>query len=98
MSEQPTQNPSPVMLQVSGDFCFALNKEFRRVLETYPKGAHAFAVDLAGVQQLDASALGMLLQLRQHSRDGRALTVLNPSPAVRDMLSEAEIGHLLPRG
>lgn len=95
MSDQPQHSPSPVTLQVNGDFSFALNPEFQRVLQAYAKGEHAFAVDLTGVKQLDASALGMLLQLRDHSRGGRELTLLNPSPAVRDLLQQAEIGHLL---
>lgn len=84
-----------VTVKVSGDFSFPLNAAFQGVMQRYPKGERAFVVDLDGVEELDSSALGMLLQLREHSREGESLTILNPSSAVRDLLAEAEVRALL---
>lgn len=96
MTEAPVESLAPVELTVSGNFGFTRNRDLREVLRRYPRGARAFVVDLASVEQLDSSALGMLLQLRDHSRDGDAVTVINPSPAVRAALADAEVGHLFP--
>jgi anti-anti-sigma regulatory factor len=98
MDAQAQTDTAPVVLRVIGDFSFALNREFQRVLQAYPRGEHAFEVDLTGVKQLDASALGMLLKLRDHSRDGCQLILRNPSPAARAALQEAEVGKLLRTG
>lgn len=86
---------SPVVVAISGDFSFTTNRGFRAVLDCYPKGERVFVADLAGVEELDSSALGMLLQLRDHSIDGTHMTVINYSAQVRAALAEAEAGKVL---
>lgn len=98
-SEQPAKPGAvprgiPITLKVSGDFSFPMNGDVRGLLARYAKGERTFVVDLSGVEELDSSALGMLLQLRDHSRDGQGVTLVNPSPSVRAVLGEAEIGDL----
>jgi anti-anti-sigma factor len=95
MSDEAEQADQPVTVKVSGDFSFPLNAAFQAVLQRYPKGERTFVVDLEGVDELDSSALGMLLQLREHSRDGQALAIRNPSPAVRAVLAESAAQKLL---
>lgn len=84
-----------ITIKVRGDFGFSLNGAIQQVLARYPSGERAFIVDLAEAQDLDSSALGMLLQLRSHSRDSVCLTLLNPSQPVRALLEQAPIGALL---
>lgn len=87
---------APVKLVVRGDFSFTLNRNLQDLLQLYPRGERAFEVDLAAVSELDSSALGMLLQLRDHSRDGDGVTIINASAPVRAALAEAEVGRLFP--
>jgi len=95
MTEESGDSATPVAVKIAGDFSFPLNTTFQDVLRRYPKGERDFEVNLTNVEQLDASALGMLLQLRDHSRDGVSVTLINPSDAVRAALAEAPIGKLL---
>lgn len=96
MNDSTIDKLAPIELSIDGDFSFTLNKLFQTVLERYARGERAFIVDLSNVDELDTSALGMLLQLRDHSRGGGAVTLVNPSDAVRAALSEAPIGGLFP--
>ena len=95
MSDVPDQLDEPVTVKVNGDFSFPLNAAFKAVMQRYAKGERRFVLDLADVAELDNSALGMLLQLREYSRDGESLTILNPSPAVHRALNDAEIRNVL---
>lgn len=90
MSDVSETGTDRVTLQVRGDFSFALNSTFKEILQRYPKGRHCFAVDMGEVQQLDSSALSMLLQLRDHSRDGEKVRLLNPQRPVRQLLQDID--------
>ena len=94
MSEGSDKSVAPVTVKITGDFNFPLNAAFRSVMQRYPKGECDFVVDLAKVEGLDSSALGMLLQLRDHSRDGASITLLNPSEPVRAAIADALVGKL----
>ena len=94
MSEGTGASTAPVSVKIAGDFSFPLNALFRDVMQRYPKGERDFVVDLAKVEELDSSALGMLLQLRDHSRDGASVTLVNPSEPVRAALAEALVAPL----
>jgi anti-anti-sigma factor len=83
-----------VTIKVSGDFSFALNAGFREALQRYAKGEQCFIVDVGEVQELDSSALGMLLQLREHSRGGNSVQLLNPRQAVMARLVESGMQEL----
>jgi anti-anti-sigma factor len=78
-----------VTIKVRGDFSFALNAAFKEALQRYPKGEQCFIVDVGDVHELDSSALGMLLQLREHSRGGNSVQLLNPWPAITARLNES---------
>ena len=94
MNEGPGKSASPVAVKITGDFNFPLNAVFRDVMQRYPKGERDFEVDLAKVEELDSSALGMLLQLRDHSRDGVNVTLVNLSEPVRAAIADALVGPL----
>lgn len=90
MTDQEMPKPECVTIKVSGDFSFALNKTFREIMEAYPAGEHCYSVDMSDVIELDTSALAMLLQLRNHSREGERVNLINPLPSVLDKLREAK--------
>ena len=77
-------------LQVSGRFDAALHADFRGAWETFePRPAH-FVVDLEGALALDASALGMLLHLRQRAlRTNATVALAKARPRVARALDAA---------
>lgn len=94
MSDMPEADTDCVTIKVRGDFSFALNADFREALQRYPRDKQCFVVDVGDVHELDSSALGMLLQLREHSRGGNSVKLLNPSQAVTDRLSDSGMQRL----
>jgi anti-anti-sigma factor len=94
MGDVSADDTGCVTIKVSGDFSFALNSAFQQALQQYPKGKCRFAIDLSEVHELDSSALGMMLQLREHGREGEKVQLLNLQDAVRRRLSEADFSNL----
>jgi anti-anti-sigma factor len=94
MSDMPESNADCVTLKASGDFSFSLNEVFQQALQRYPKGEYCFAIDLSEVHEMDSSALGMMLQLRDHSRQGEKVRLINPRPAIMGLLRETKYPDL----
>ena len=96
MAIKTTESGSTVTLFVEGRFDFSLHKEFSDAYKEFPKGQKHFVVDLSQVQYMDSSAMGMLLQLREHSaKDSKDAVVLaNPSSGVADILRIANFEKL----
>lgn len=82
-------------IAISGRFDFDLHHEFRRAYECVdPKRTH-FAVDLAGADSIDSSALGMLLLLRERAGGDQAdVDLLNCPPEIRNRLVLANFDQL----
>lgn len=83
-----------VTIKVSGDFSFSLNKALQQALQQYQMGERSFVIDLSDAHTLDSSSLGMLLQLRAHSRDDERVQLLNPQAGVKQQLLEADFCDL----
>lgn len=84
-----------VKLAIGGDFAFTANDLFAQLLARYPGDRHAFDVDLQQVDALDSSALGLLLRLRAHSRNGDSLTISRISDTARASLASSPLGAML---
>jgi anti-anti-sigma factor len=85
-----------VTIFIAGRFDFSLHREFADAYQPYPKGVKRYVVDLSGVDYMDSSAMGMLLQLRDHSLKGdkEAIVLANPSDGVADILRIANFEKL----
>lgn len=85
-----------VVLLVKGRFDFTQYKDFSDAYLAFPKGSKRFEVDLTEVQYMDSSAMGMLLQLREHTNkaDKDAVTLSNATPGVADILRIANFDKL----
>jgi anti-anti-sigma factor len=83
-----------VTISVSGRFDFAMHQEFMSAYRDYPGGEVHFVVDLSGVEYLDSSALGMLLQLREHGHKGREVELVNGNQGVKEILRIANFEKL----
>ena len=88
---------SAATITLVGRFDFSLHGDFR---ETYDlllvdSEIDAVAVNLAGVEYIDSSALGMLLMLRERAQEtGKSLTLCKPSSHVSHLLEIVSFSKL----
>lgn len=92
-----TNNSGTAELKLSGRFDFNVHRDFRSAYESLVNdvSVRAINVDMAGVEYLDSSALGMLLMLRDKvNAAGKTLSLLNAQGSVRQVLDIANFGKL----
>jgi len=84
-----------VTIKVSGRFDFSNHQDFIKAYKDHPKGEKHFIVELSGAEYMDSSAMGMLLQLREHSAKGQDSVVLaNCNEAILEILRIANFQKL----
>ncbi len=94
VSVEETDNDS-VVIHVSGRFDYSIHSQFLSAYESFPKGEECFIVDLKDAEYMDSSAMGMLLQLREHSdKAAGGVTIRNSSEAIKDVLRIANFHRL----
>lgn len=84
-------------LTLAGRFDFSIHRDFRRNYEDIlsTPGVRELDVDLAKVDYIDSSALGMLLLLREKAGNQRIqLKLANAQGSVRQVLEVANFGRL----
>ncbi len=89
-----SEDKSEVTIQVTGRFDFSSHQEFMGAYKGYQKGEKRYAVDLGDTEYMDSSAMGMLLQLREHSRNGNSVSLTNANEGVREILRIANFDKL----
>lgn len=94
MSVVAVESGNVVTLQLDGRFDFSTHQEFLNSCHLYPRGQKQFVVDLAGVDYMDSSALGMLLQLREQADKGQPVALINARSEVREILRIANFDKL----
>lgn len=84
------------VITLSGRFDFNAHREFRETVDQAVKEAPGkIQVDLAGVDYLDSSALGMLLMLRDKAKGaGKEVLLANARGAVKQVIDIANFGKL----
>lgn len=85
------------VIHLTGRFDFNAHREFREVVDQALKAeaVKQIQVDLAGVEYLDSSALGMLLMLRDKARNaGKTISLANCRGAVKQVIEIANFGKL----
>lgn len=84
-------------IQLLGRFDFNAHREFREAIDVALADASAteLSVDMAGVEYLDSSALGMLLMLRDKAKvSGKPIALVNCRGVVKQVLDIANFGKL----
>lgn len=96
MHANVTVGDTNAVIRLEGRFDFNAHRDFREAADTVLAGpATPIAVDFAGVDYVDSSALGMLLMLRDRARNaGRDVTLVACHGAVRQVLDIANFGKL----
>ncbi|MDD3354048.1 STAS domain-containing protein [Zoogloea sp.] len=99
METNVSTQQSQVRIQLSGRFDFNSHREFREAVDRAlgTPDTTEVAVDLGKVAYLDSSALGMLLMLRDKAKGvGKAVSLVNATGSVRQVLDIANFGKLFP--
>lgn len=92
-----TKEAGNAEVKLSGRFDFNAHREFRAAYEPLMVDAEVRSVriDMAGVEYLDSSALGMLLMLRDKAgAANKSLTLMGVRGAVKQVLEIANFGKL----
>ena len=95
MSITGTRTADGGLLTISVDerFDFSAHDQFRRAYEGAVRPSRCI-VDLARTEYMDSSALGMLVILRDHLGQNTPITLRDPRPAVRQVLTVANFQQL----
>jgi len=81
---------SEVSIVISGRFDFSMNNEFRKILADSSGANERYLIDMGAVDDLDSSALGMLLLLREKAGgDSADIKIQKCRPDIVEMLKMA---------
>ena len=79
-----------MLVQLSGDLDIAVKDELHAKLEAAAQEADVVAIDLANVDYVDSTALGLFVALRNRLRErGGSVRLCSPSRQVRKLLEYA---------
>jgi anti-anti-sigma factor len=84
-------------VKLQGRFDFNAHRDFREAIDQAlaDAGSKEVVIELAEVDYLDSSALGMLLMLRDKAKSaGKAVSLANARGAVKQVLDIANFGKL----
>jgi len=90
------EDQSIVTIAISGIFDFDLHDEFRKAVTATKDYSHfKFIVDMGAVQDMDSSALGMLLLLRESVQgDPSRIELVKCQPDIKEMLLMANFDDM----
>lgn len=95
ISVTESDDENEVTIHISGRFDFSCHQLFADGYRNYSKGEMKFVVDLAETEDIDSSAMGMLLQLRGHSSiDEGGVSLINANESVQEILKTANFHKL----
>lgn len=96
MQTNVTSRDGSTAIVLQGRFDFNAHREFRDAVDRALKEpAPEIKVDLAGVDYLDSSALGMLLMLRDKAKGaGKSVSLVSARGAVKQVIEIANFGKL----
>ena len=99
MQTQVRTTEGVAQIQLQGRFDFGAHREFKSCYEA-PLGAadvRELEIDMAGVEYLDSSALGMLLILKERAgATNKRVAITNCRGTVKQVLDIANFGKLFP--
>jgi len=94
ISSSVSDDGKVVTIRVGGRFDFAVHQQFMLAYKEYPRGEKCFVVDLENAEYMDSSALGMLLQLRDHGQEAGEVSLLNGNTGIQEILRIANFDKL----
>lgn len=94
MSVTASEENNTVTIEVKGRFDFSAHQDFIQSYRDLPKGEKQFVVDLSAAEYMDSSAMGMLLQLREHANKTGRVKLQNANDSIREILKIANFDKL----
>lgn len=97
MDIKVTTNQATATITMNGRFDFGAHRVFRDSYEALLQepGIRNIEVNLAGVEYMDSSALGMLLLLHERAEaSGKEIALCKPNPTVSQILDIANFRKL----
>ena len=94
MSVTASEQGDNVTIKVEGRFDFSAHQEFISAYRDLPKGEKSFVVDLSATEYMDSSAMGMLLQLREHASKSGLIELSNANANIKEILKIANFDKL----
>lgn len=97
MQIQASQSNEKATLRLNGRFQFDTHREFRGAYEPFlnDPAVRILVLDMAGVEYLDSSALGMLLLLKEKLASvNKTVEIVGTYGAVKQVLEVANFGRL----
>lgn len=94
MSVTTSEQGNTITIKVSGRFDFSAHQDFIGAYRDVPKGEKNFIVDLSDTEYMDSSAMGMLLQLREHGDKAERIELQNANANIKEILRIANFDKL----
>ena len=85
-----------LVIRMPPNFDFKVHRDFRSAYTSDCSPTTSYVVDFRNTNYLDSSALGMLLQLREHAgSDRKRLRLVNVNSTIMDILRIANFEKLM---
>lgn len=95
LSVEVSPDHKVVTIAIEGKFDYTLYRAFRESYKPYTDSGISYVLNLAKADYMDSSALGMLLQLREHAGgDAAQVRIVNCSPPLAKVLKIANFQRL----
>lgn len=95
VSVEHDRDNNALTIRVHERFDFSVHKHFRDAYQRIAIPPRSYIIDLAETEDMDSSALGMLLLLREYAGGERAeIHIVNCKPALQHILSIVGFGDL----
>lgn len=90
-----SQQSNEVVITIDGHFNFNAHQQFTDAYSEKPGEGTTFVVDLGRTDYMDSSALGMLLQLREHAGgSNQSVRLVNCNSDILEILRIANFNRL----
>lgn len=95
VSSECSEEQNTLTIKVSGRFDFSLHEAFRNAYQGKVSEGAKVVVDMADVEYMDSSALGMLLLLRECAGDDQAdVRLVNVNGEIHNILEVSNFDQL----
>jgi anti-anti-sigma factor len=92
---QISEDGSILTIRITGHFDITACQDFGQVFKDKPASVSKTVIDMAEVEYIDTSALGMLLKLRERSgADSAQIDITNCNPAVKNVFKTTNLDKL----
>lgn len=90
-----SEDGATLTIKLSGRFDINDFTPFSKAYKEHPGAVSQYIIDMAELEYMDSSALGMMLMLREYAVTTKAeITITNASPAIGKILQVANFNKL----